>query len=379
MTGARLCLTGTETTLDALAVRLARPADLHEVRLDHLANVEDGVFGLLRRHADQLVVTCRPPGEGGAFQGDEDERLGLLRRAAGAGVRWLDLELAALEAGAGPAVLDGLAHRPIVVASVHDFEGHAHELGALVDRLDACDADVAKLAIAVSGPSDLRALRKLRFRQPQQVVIGMGAAGVWTRLRPSEFGSAWTYVAASHRLATAPGQLDVTRARRLRAVEHASLRPMALIGPDTVERSVLCDVLCTSLTQRECPYQLLPLPLPTDADLADLPWPPGLAGLVVTAPFNRAAAERCDHLDSWARESGTVDAVAVRPDGSWAGANTLAAAAAELGLRGSTAGRQTRLRLWSYQVALLARHLTNEPFSPAELADLQVELGGEPA
>jgi 3-dehydroquinate dehydratase type I len=377
VSGARLCLTGTEATTAELAERLARPADLHEVRLDHLDALDDAVYGLLRRHAGQLVATCRPPDEGGAFEGTETERLGLLRRAAEAGVRWLDLELTALEQGAAEVVLAGIATPPAVIASVHDFDGRMQELDGLVQRLDACEADAAKLAIAVRDPVHVEVLRGLRFHHAQQVVIGMGAAGIWTRLRPSEFGSMWTYAAARRDLATAPGQVDAVRARRLRVVEHDRLLPVALIGPGSVARAPLCDVLCAALAEREAPYQVLPMPIPRGRTLADVPWPPKLAGLAVTAPFNREAAERCDELDSWARESGTVDAVAVDDDGTWRGSNTLAAAAAELGLRGPTAGPRTRLKLWSVQASLLARTLTSEPFSPAELADLRTELGGD--
>jgi len=70
--------------LDARAARAARDAvsveaDLVELRLDGVRDID--VPGALAGRKRPVIVTCRPRREGGAFDGPEEQRLGVLRQA----------------------------------------------------------------------------------------------------------------------------------------------------------------------------------------------------------------------------------------------------------------------------------------------------------
>ena len=56
------------------------PADMVELRLDGVRDVD--VAGALAGRTRPAIVTCRAAWEGGRFDGSEEERLGLLTRAA---------------------------------------------------------------------------------------------------------------------------------------------------------------------------------------------------------------------------------------------------------------------------------------------------------
>src|SRR5579885_1582129 len=92
---ASLALPDTHTCLAALRT-LAPSISLAEIRLDLMAS-----FDLPRLVAEApcpLIVTCRPPREGGAFSGPEAERLDILTQAMNLGCAYVDSEWDSLPA-----------------------------------------------------------------------------------------------------------------------------------------------------------------------------------------------------------------------------------------------------------------------------------------
>ena len=324
------CLTGSEGRSTALAQRLDSHADLHEVRLDLLDEIDDDTFALLSQHGPRLVVTCRAAAEGGGFDGAEAERLQVLARAARAGIAWLDLELFLFEQGAIARLgLPSGPDRPQLIASLHDFEGAPGRAALLAARFDGCPADLAKLAVKVDGPGDLAELRRLDLPCRDQVVIGMGEAGVWSRVRPSDFGSRWTYVTTTADRATAPGQLTEELAASLRLDGHRDLSPLALVGDGTIRRSPGPRVHNALLRELDLPYQYLPLPseeAPGRASLASL----GVVGMSIAAPYKASLLAACQELDPWAHRCAAINTIQRLEDGRWMGSNTDAPAVLSL-------------------------------------------------
>ena len=258
MDRSRTCLTGAERTVEQLARRLNSAADLQEVRLDLLDRIDAGAYSLVARHGPRVIATCRPVREGGGFDGDEAVRLAHLKRAVSAGAGWVDIELEAIERGDAASVTEGSSCK--TVASVHDFAGGVGDAPALMARLGACAADVSKLAVTLSCPEDLVALKDIRPGGRMQVVIGMGALGTWTRLRPADFGSAWSYVVQDPAAVTAPGQLSLDRAMRLRLADHTDLRPVAVVGHDIDTCMAVAEACCDVAASIGEPLQFVPLP-----------------------------------------------------------------------------------------------------------------------
>ncbi len=302
-----ICWTGNESTADELAARLRVPADLHEVRLDLLAQIESAVWELIAAHGPRLVVACRPSWEAGAFSGPEEERLRLLARAAEAGAAYVDVELAAFERGESIA-LPGHAR---VVLSHHTRRRGPGVLADVLQRASHHRADVVKVALPVSGAEDLAALARearawSRADRPL-VVIGLGAEGIATRARPTAFGSAWTYVALDENHKTAPGQLSIDHALRLRVRDAAKLEPLVLVGGRQVLSSPGPDVYNGLFAAMALPYQYLPLPATTFDGAVEAANELGAKWLSVTMPFKREAAARArDPLVSLLGAANTV-------------------------------------------------------------------------
>jgi len=252
------CITGAERTTRQLARRLQGAGELHEIRLDLLESIDAETFALVEKHGPRVIATCRPGREGGGFVGDETARLSHLREAAEAGAGWVDIELDVFEAGEAIALTRGMACRTI--ASAHDFAGGVQDAATLLARLDGCGADVAKLAVTVDRLEHLVTLKRLRSDGQPRLVIGMGTLGTWTRLRPSDFGSLWTYVVEDLGASTAPGQVTVEGATRLRVPGHDHLCPVAVIDRDSGICTAVAEVCCDVATKLDEPLQFIPLP-----------------------------------------------------------------------------------------------------------------------
>jgi len=143
---------GPPTMADALAglPRIRAAADCVELRLDLFEEPFD-LPTLLRERGDlPVVVTLRPPDQGGKSRLPVSERLDVLMSAAGLGAEYVDLEHDA----AAPATLAALRHEGArVVVSRHDF---ATMPGDLVDgwwaSLAALEPDVSSFARIVADP-----------------------------------------------------------------------------------------------------------------------------------------------------------------------------------------------------------------------------------
>lgn len=207
MTSSLLCETVTGRSMAEL--NTARDAvvfaDMVELRLDGVADAD--AAGAVRGRKLPVVVTCRPVWEGGRFDGAEEERLRLLSAALDHGAEYVDIEWRALTGPHATAFAEMLRRAPArVVVSLHDFAGVPADLSERVRGMRASGAGVIKVAVAAARLSDTLPLIDIA-RAGDAVVIGMGEAGVPSRLLATKFGSRWTY--SGH--AVAPGQIPGER------------------------------------------------------------------------------------------------------------------------------------------------------------------------
>ena len=304
--GLQIVSAGAERTVAEIGARTRAPADLHELRLDLLSHIDDDAFDLVRALGSRAVVTCRSRREGGGFGGSEGERARIMARAADAGAGYLDWEARAVESNGMPEFLRAARARGARwVGSTHLDDAHPDTIRVAAELLAALAPDVAKLAVPVGTCEELLPLVGLALA-PTQVIIGMGPAGLWTRLRPHDFGSAWAFVPASEARATAPGQLPLARALAWRLREAAALAPIVLVGGANVHASPGPDVYNALFRHLGLPYQYLPL----QADSAEgawrvmqafgvhhasvtMPYKEGFVDLIRDAPPRRSAAADC--------------------------------------------------------------------------------------
>ena len=315
MTQPLLCETVTGRTMADLRAARDRSghADLVELRLDGVADVS--VAGALEGRRLPVIVTCRPLWEGGLFDGGEEMRLGLLREAIALGAEYVDVEWRADFAG----LVRSTGGARLVLSS-HDFDGVPADVRDRCRAMRATGAEVVKMAVAATRLSDCLPLLDLT-RDGRTVVIGMGAAGIATRILAARFGSCWTY--AGHGIA--PGQIPVQE--MIRTYRFRQLRE------DTVVYGLAGNPVMQSLSpaMHNAAFEALgqnAIYLPLQAlDFDDfmtfaerLP----IAGASVTIPFKLDAlrvAQQVDQVDDVARVVGAANTLK-RAGRGWEATNT---------------------------------------------------------
>ncbi len=310
-----LCATVTgETTKELRANRdRASNADMVELRLDSVTRPD--VAGALAGRTTPVIVTCRPMSEGGWFNGAEEERRRILAAALEGGAEFVDVEWRA-----GFEDLIGAEDGRRIVLSTHDFDGVPKDLEDRYRAMRATGADVVKVAVRVDGLSDTLALGRLGAwaTDERRVVIGMGPAGVATRVLASRFGSCWTYAGD----AVAPGQIDMCRLRhvfRFGAITSRTSVYGVLGAP--VGHSLSPAMHNAGFAAAGIDAVYLPLEARDLDDFVQFSDAVSLRGVSVTAPFKEQMAARVTDMDAVGRQVAAVNTVRLDASG-WRAINT---------------------------------------------------------
>jgi 3-dehydroquinate dehydratase/shikimate dehydrogenase len=329
------------------AARDAASADLIELRLDGVSDID--VAGALEGRSVPVIVTCRASWEGGAFEGSEAERIGILGEAIRLGAEYVDVEWKADRRGL-PA-----PGRTTIVLSHHDFSGMPRDLHDRVRAMAGEQPHILKIAVAPAGLRDCITLRDAVQGVGRRVAIAMGAAGQLTRLAPALFGSEWTYGGTS-----APGQVSASELREVFRI-GAQTRTTAIYGvaglPLAHSASPAMHNAAFAALGMDAVY--VPLETADAGELLEVGAAVGLVGASVTAPLKTGVFARVPEHDDLSSGIGALNTLR-RVGGRWEGRNFDVAGflspfvRRDVDLRGQRAvvlgaGGAARTALWALQ------------------------------
>jgi 3-dehydroquinate dehydratase/shikimate dehydrogenase len=212
---------GGDQALERVKDALSAGARMLELRTDYLGYLSgDSVASLVAQVRDlvpprvPIIVTCRDPREGGAKPYPLDLRVEVLLAALNAGADFIDFEYANfLQAENERKFRAVLASRPKsrLILSAHDFGARFTDIRRLYrDIRAACPDAIPKLVYTARHIDDcFAAFDLLHETGPERVVLGMGEAGLISRILAKKFGSFVTFASLDERAATAPGQLTI--------------------------------------------------------------------------------------------------------------------------------------------------------------------------
>ena len=199
------------------AVRMRRPPDLFELRLDRLAGMADQVERTLPKLRRPLIITARDPHEGGANKLRLRQRRDLLARFLNH-ADYIDVEL---RLASELLRSFGLAENKNVrrIISFHSFKStpSARILATKAREAKSQGADIFKVATRTDTPMELG--RLLEFTTSSRLdlalaVMGLGKLGAISRVLLARAGSVLIY--ASVGVATdVEGQLSLEQLRTL--------------------------------------------------------------------------------------------------------------------------------------------------------------------
>jgi 3-dehydroquinate dehydratase/shikimate dehydrogenase len=199
---ASLALPDTDSCLAAL-VDLAPWIGMAEVCMDRMDSVD--LERLIRLAPCPLIISCRPPREGGRFPGSETERIDLLWQAATLGCEYIDLEWDSVEL-----LPRHTLGKTKLILSRHWMDDMPASFQSEYETLRG-RADVVKVAGLARRPADMLPIFDFLLRAASPVIgVAMGEDGQLTRvLAPCFPNCLLTYGALSSSTATASGQLSL--------------------------------------------------------------------------------------------------------------------------------------------------------------------------
>jgi 3-dehydroquinate dehydratase / shikimate dehydrogenase len=272
-------------------------ADLVELRLDVVD--EPDVAGALANRRTPVIVTCRAKWEGGHFEGSELERRRILDCAVQLGAEYVDVEF---KAGFARELIASTGGKRIVV-STHDFEGVPEDLIDRVRSMRGMGAEVVKVSVMARSLADNLRLLQLE-RMPNTALIGMGPAGIPTRVLAAHFHSCWSYAGDGH----APGMIAASR-----MLEEFRFR-------DVTDRTQVYGVVGSPLSHSISPAMhnaafraagadavYLPLVASSAEDFTMFATALDVRGASITIPYKVDLFQRADDVDDLSRKAGAVN------------------------------------------------------------------------
>jgi 3-dehydroquinate dehydratase-1 len=178
------------------AMRMRKPPDLFELRLDYLVRIVDELEKKLSRLRAPLIITARHPQEGGANKLNLRQRRDLLSRFLSR-APYIDVELRS--ASALGSLLE-LARKKNVrrIVSFHDLKAtpDLRGLRAKARRAKLLGADIFKVATRTDTPAQLARLLDFVARKDADLCVsamGIGKLGAISRVLLACRGSALVY------------------------------------------------------------------------------------------------------------------------------------------------------------------------------------------
>ena len=330
----KICLTLTGKTLeeDIEQYRSQRYfADMVELRVDLLKKSERAKATkfpeMIAKEATWRVpclLTFRRKCDGGAFEGDEAERVKFFEKVLAAknakvAEGWFDY--VDFEEGFGDEKLVALAHKAgaNVVRSLHKFDGPVENLGAKLREL-AKSGDVAKVAFMPRNLGDVAKVFAEDLGDVPRVVCAMGAQGFATRALASRFGSLWTYASVGG--LGSIGHItpyELVRDFRFRSVSQSA----ALYGVTgwPLEKTRSPELHNAAFANEDEDAVMVPFPAKTAKEAFAFMKSMGMRGMAVTIPHKFEIMPLLDKIDKFAKKVGAVNTV-VCENGKYVGYNT---------------------------------------------------------
>ncbi|HKP73373.1 MAG TPA: type I 3-dehydroquinate dehydratase, partial [Pyrinomonadaceae bacterium] len=320
--------------LRAAFTRAAESGDLVELRLDCLeddAQLEHAMrelHALIGSRAQDVILTLRPPEQGGSRELDAARRLRFWSENFSPGsevAAYADLELDLV------ALLEvrerGGARRLInwnkVICSHHDFACASDDLESIFTRMLGTPARILKLAVRARDITDclaiFRLLERARSAGREMIAVAMGEAGLVTRILAPSRGAFLTYGALTREQATAPGQVTAADLRELYRLHTIDARTevFGLVG-SPVAHSLSPHMHNAAFGARGLNAVYVPFDVSDVSafvrrmarpETRELQW--NLRGFSVTAPHKSAIVGQLDWVEPPAVEMGAVNTVVV--------------------------------------------------------------------
>jgi len=205
-----------EDALKAIKRSKELGADLVELRLDYIGELDDGKIGDLIDSVDiPKIVTLRSAKDGGFWNGQEKDRINHLQTCLSFGAQYVDVE-ESMDIGWRYEISKACkSNGAQMIISHHDFKKTPtkQEMIDICKNEYAAGASIAKISVMPKTIEDvanlLSVIEHFKVNGKQMIGVSMGKLGVMSRIFGPQVGSYLAYAALERGKESAEGQLTI--------------------------------------------------------------------------------------------------------------------------------------------------------------------------
>lgn len=215
----KTCVTIAEKTpkkIDLILKKALKKSDYAELRFDFLKPIQvPDALDLVKKKLDRCVCTLRPKSEGGKFQGNEKERVSILKLIAEYHPFLLDIEFNTLRKN--KALHDYIKKtKTDILVSWHDFKKtpSLSELKKISNKMTKFSkfVKIVTSAKTINDSSNVLSLYNNSTKM-NLIAFAMGDLGRMSRILCLYLGSPFTYVSIGKPIA--PGQFSLEQVKKI--------------------------------------------------------------------------------------------------------------------------------------------------------------------
>ena len=193
-----------------------KKSDYAEIRFDFLKTYEiPKTLEIIKKDLKKVVCTLRPKSEGGKFEGDEKERIAILKLIAAYDPFLLDIEFNTIKKNK-ELVRYLKSTKTKLLVSWHDFKKTPKfsELKSMMNQMTKFSHNVKIVTTAKSADDSTRVLQLYSKNEKNNLIaFAMGNSGKVSRILCLYLGSPYTYVSLGKPIA--PGQFSVDEVKKI--------------------------------------------------------------------------------------------------------------------------------------------------------------------
>ena len=209
----KTCISIAESSPNKIKIKLKvalKKSDYVEVRLDFLKKEQiPKALEIIKKDLNKIVCTLRPKTEGGKFEGNEKERISIIKLISEYNPYLLDIEYNTLKKNK-ELVKYLKSTKTKLLVSWHDFKKTPKntELQNKIKQMSKFSCNVKIVSTAKSTDDSTRMLELYSKKGKNNLIsFAMGDAGKISRILCLYLGSPYTYVSLGK--AVAPGQFSI--------------------------------------------------------------------------------------------------------------------------------------------------------------------------
>lgn len=298
------------------SLRKAKDADLIELRLDYIKNLDDKKLKILiKKCMKPAIATARKKGEGGLFIGNEAKRIEILKNSIKFGADYIDIESSSNK-GSIKNLIQNKKNAKVIV-SYHNFKETPDNVKDPYSNIKNLEPDLIKIVTRANSVVDnfkIFDLLKTANKEKKNIVaFCMGPFGQFSRILSLIFGSEITYAFVDKGKGSASGQLalnELASCYRLKKI-NKNTKIAGLIG-NPVEHSWSHIIHNLGFDKLDINAVYLKFKVDMLKEFVDYFRKINVLGFSVTIPHKIEIVKYLDEIDIKAQEIGAVNTIVVK-------------------------------------------------------------------